>query len=95
MHSPFRIENCTSKPLEFAVHLFTAPTLQDSLPARHGGTSTSKVPSSGPLMPGLQCYLPASAIWYVFLAGEASVPLKSLLSLPNLQQLHGIYSGLQ
>ena len=64
VHSPFRIENCTNRPLEFVVHLFlAAPDLQNAMPAMHGSASTSRVPSSGPLLPGLQCYLPAPAIW--------------------------------
>ena len=63
VHSPFRIENCTNKPLEFVVHLFVAPNMQDALPAMHGSAATSNVPSKGPLLPGLQCYLPAPAIW--------------------------------
>ena len=72
VHSPFRIENCTNKPLEFVVHLFLAPNLQDALPAMRNSASTNRVPSSGPLLPGLQCYLPAPAIWYSSSAPRAT-----------------------
>ena len=57
IHSPFRIENHTSASLEFEVHLFSAPHLR-------GGSPTSTIPSAGPLLPNLQCYLPTPAIWY-------------------------------
>ena len=60
VHSPFRIENCTNTPLEFVVHMFMAAN--DNMPM-HGNAASTRVPSSGPLLPGLQCYLPAPAIW--------------------------------
>lgn len=56
IHSPFRIENHTSHSLEFVVHLFAGPQLRSA-------SATATVPSSGPLLPGLQCYLPTPAIW--------------------------------
>lgn len=62
VHSPFRIENCTNTPLEFVVHMFMgAGQSMPSLQAR--AAATAHVPTSGPLLPGLQCYLPAPAIW--------------------------------
>ena len=66
IHSPFRIENHTSASLEFEVHLFSAPHLR-------GASPTSTIPSAGPLLPNLQCYLPTPAIWS---ASRAPMPPK-------------------
>ena len=65
VHSPFRIENHTNHPLEFNVHLFRSPHIRDTMGSlvRAGNAAISTVPTSGPLAPGLQCYLPVPAIW--------------------------------
>lgn len=61
VHSPFRVENHTSHPLEFSVHLFRAPHMRGTIGRDVAAIST--VPASGPLAPGLYSYLPVPAIW--------------------------------
>ena len=58
VHSPIRLENHTSHPLSFILHL-ACPA--DG--ARHArDSSESRVPCHGPLAPGSQCYLPLTAL---------------------------------
>lgn len=62
VHSPFRIENHTSHPLSFTIHLLRNPGAPSSAAVRNAA-AIKTVPGSGPLAPGLQCYLPVPAIW--------------------------------
>ncbi|KAK9809768.1 hypothetical protein WJX73_004442 [Symbiochloris irregularis] len=96
VHSPFRIENCTNTPLEFVVHMFMgAGQAMSSMQSR--AAASAQVPTSGPLLPGLQCYLPAPAIWggvmYLRAVGwQMSMQDKINLEGPKLKEKQGLYT---
>ena len=58
VHSPIRLENHTSHPLSFILHL----TSSGDGPKHADDNSESRIPCHGPLAPGSQCYLPLSAL---------------------------------
>ena len=58
VHSPILLENHTSHPLSFILHL-ASPI--DGL--KHASDSAeSRIPCHSPLAPGSQCYLPLTAM---------------------------------
>ncbi|KAK9808775.1 hypothetical protein WJX72_003363 [[Myrmecia] bisecta] len=95
VHSPFRIENHTTHPLEFTVHLFRAPNMRNAV--GRGAAAISTVPGSGPLSPGLQCYLPVPAIWggliYLHAVGY-QMGKKDKIDIvgPQLKEKQGLYT---
>ena len=58
VHSPIRLENHTSHPLSFILHLASS----GDGPKHADDTSERRIPCHGPLAPGSQCYLPLSAL---------------------------------
>ena len=61
LHSPVRVENHTSVPLDFMLQISRNAHAQG--PNQHGTASTT-MPPSGPLVPNATCYLPMPAMWY-------------------------------
>ena len=58
VHSPVLLENHTGHPLSFILHLASP---KDGI-KRACDSAESRVPCHSPLAPGLQCYLPLTAM---------------------------------
>lgn len=58
VHSPIRLENHTSHPLSFVLHLASTGDGLKHAP----DPAESRIPCHAPLAPGSQCYLPLTAM---------------------------------